>query len=208
MISPIRVMLADDHALVRAGYRLLLSQFPSLAIVAEAEDTDSTYHQYCACKPDVLLLDLALPGGGGLSVLRRITLRDPQAKVLVVSMYEETLYAQRALEVGAKGYLPKSADPKLLPEAIVQVARGHLYLTDAMRLALSMPSCGELTRLSPREFEIFYLAAQGLPLKEISARLHISYKTAANHLTRIKHKLGAATTAELARLAYAHKLLP
>ncbi len=208
MTSPIRIMLADDHPVVRAGYRFLLSQFPHFEIAAEAEDTDSTYYKYCAFKPDVLLLDLALPGGGGLSALRRITLRDSQAKVLVVSMYEETLYAKRALETGAKGYLPKSADPKLLPQAIVQVAHGRLYLPEAMRLELTAPSsCGELARLSPREFEIFCLAAKGLTLKEISACLHISYKTAANYLTQIKHKLGAFTLAELTRLAYLHKVL-
>ncbi|GAB6067435.1 response regulator transcription factor [Methylothermus subterraneus] len=207
----ISILLADDHAVVRAGYRFLLSQFPRFRIVAESADSDGTYHKYFQYHPQVLILDLALPGSGGLSVLRRILGRDPKAKVLVVTMHEEALYAKRALEAGAKGYLPKSADPDLLPKAIEKVARGQTYVAEPIAQALLAQYAsghpeGMLARLSPREFEIFCLAARGLTLKQIATNLHISYKTAANYLTQIKHKLNVATLAELTHLAYVHKL--
>ncbi len=208
----IRVMLADDHAVVLAGYRFLLEQFPNIKIVAEAQDTDSAYGGYFHHLPDVLVLDLSLPGAGGLAVIRRILARDPKAKILVVTMHEEALYAKRAMEAGAKGYIPKSADPEILPEAILKIARGQSYVAHAIaqqliaQYASGKPEQDPLAALSNREFEIFCLAARGLTLKEIASRLHVSYKTVANYLTQIKHKLGASTLAELARLAYLHKV--
>lgn len=211
MSTAIRVMLADDHAVVRAGYRFLLGQFPQIQIVAETEDTDSTYHKYFEHRPDVLILDLSLPGAGGLTVIRRILARDPEAKILVVTMHEEALYAKRALEAGAKGYIPKSTDPEILPNAILKIARGQSYVAEAIAQQLITQYTagkqeGPLTALSQREFEIFCLAARGMTLKEIAANLHISYKTAANYLTQIKRKLDVDTLAELTRLAYLHKL--
>lgn len=210
-MQPIRLMLADDHAVVRAGYRFLLEQLQNFQIVAEAQDSDSAYHSYLAHQPDVLVLDLSLPSAGGLTVIRRLLARDPKANILVFTMHEEPLYAKRALEAGAKGYIPKSADPDILPEAIAKVARGQSYIAEAIAQELAHQyACGQpepLSCLSPREFEIFCLAAQGLTLKEIAASLHISYKTAANHLTQIKHKLGVTTPAELTRLAYTHQLI-
>lgn len=211
-MRPIRVMLADDHAVVLAGYRFLLEQFPNIEIVAEAQDTDSAYGGYFHHRPGVLVLDLSLPRAGGLAVIRRVLARDPKAKILVVTMHEEALYAKRALEAGAKGYIPKSADPETLPEAILTIAGGQSYVahTVAQQLlaqyASGKPKADLLATLSNREFEIFCLAARGLTLKEIASRLHLSYKTVANYLTQIKHKLGAATLAELARLAYLHQV--
>ncbi|MCX8050061.1 MAG: response regulator transcription factor [Methylohalobius sp.] len=208
---PIRIMLADDHAVVRAGYRFLLEQFPQIQIVAEAQDSDSAYHGYVHYQPDVLILDLSLPGSGGLTVIRRILTRDPEAKILVFTMHEEVLYAKRALEAGAKGYIPKSADPDILPKAICQIALGKSYVAEtiAQQLVIQYASGkpgGLLASLSQREFEIFCLAARGATLKEIASSLHISYKTAANYLTQIKRKLDVDTLAELTRLAYLHKL--
>ncbi|MFN3918733.1 MAG: response regulator [Methylohalobius sp.] len=206
----IRVMLADDHAVVLAGYRFLLEQFPSIEIVAEAQDADSAYGGYFHHRPDVLVLDLSLPGAGGLAIIRRILARDPKAKILVVTMHEEALYAKRALEAGAKGYTPKSADPEILPEAILKVACGQSYIAPAITQQLLAQYTGGkedlLASLSNREFEIFCLAAHGLPPKEIASCLHLSYKTVANYLTQIKQKLGASTLAELARLAYLHQV--
>ncbi len=205
---PIRVMLADDHAVVRAGHRFLLDQESDIIIVAEADDSDSAYHQYLAHTPDVLVLDLSLPGAGGLAVIRRIVTRDPEAKILVFTMHEEVLYAKRALEAGARGYLTKDADPDLLPEAIRQVARGKNYVADAIaRQLVAQYTQGDdnpLAVLTQREFEIFCLAAEGLSVQEIAANLHISYKTAANYMTRIKQKLDLNTLGELVRLAYLH----
>ncbi len=212
MQTPIRVMLADDHAVVRAGYRFLLNQFESIQIVAEAEDSDGAYLGYFEHRPDVLVLDLSLPGAGGLAVIRRIIARDPKARILVFTMHEEALYAKRTLEAGAKGYIPKNADPEILPEAILKITKGQSYVleTIAQQLVLQYASgkSGEnlLASLSNREFEIFCLAARGLTAQEIAANLHISYKTVANYITQIKRKLDINTLAELTRLAYLHKL--
>ncbi len=209
----IRVMLADDHAVVRAGHRFLLEQTDDIRIVAEAEDSDRTYHGYFNHHPDVLVLDLSMPGAGGLTVLRRIVSRDPEANILVYTMHEETLYAKRALEAGARGHISKSANPEILPEAIRTVAQGQPYIDDAIARQLAWQSAhgddqsGPFTQLTNREFEIFCLAAQGLSTQEIAGRLHISTKTVANYLTQIKRKLDAATTGELVRLAYLHGLI-
>ncbi len=208
----IRVMLADDHAVVRAGHRFLLEQSGDFHIVAEAEDSDAAYHGYFNHHPDVLLLDLAMPGAGGLTVLRRIVSRDPEANVLIYTMHEEVLYAKRALEAGARGYISKSADPGILPVAIRTVAQGQRYIADAIARQLAWQSThgddqsGPFTRLTNREFEIFCLAAQGLGTQEIAGRLHISTKTAANYMTQIKRKLNINTLGELVRLAYLHGL--
>ncbi|BCX89266.1 two-component system, NarL family, invasion response regulator UvrY [Methylomarinovum tepidoasis] len=208
----IRVMLADDHAVVRAGHRFLLDQSGDIRIIAEAEDSDGAYQGYFAHRPDVLVLDLSLPGAGGLTVIRRICSRDPEAKILVFTMHEEALYAKRALEAGARGYITKNADPDILPAAIRRIAEGRTYVLEAIASQLGKRHPGKedpenpLARLTQREFEIFCLAAQGLSVPEIAARLYISHKTAANHMTQIKRKLGVGTLGELVRLAYRHNL--
>ncbi|BCX89248.1 two-component system, NarL family, invasion response regulator UvrY [Methylomarinovum tepidoasis] len=208
----IRVMLADDHPVVRAGHRFLLEQSDDIRIVAEAEDSDRTYHGYINHCPDVLVLDLSMPGAGGLTVLRRIISHDPEANILIYTMHEETLYARRALEAGAKGYVSKSTEPEILPEAIRTIARGEHYIaaTIAQKLAWQYANGeeqeGKLSCLTNREFEIFCLAARGLSVQEIAERLYISYKTAANYMTQIKRKLEVSTLGELVRLAYLHDL--
>ncbi|BCX82498.1 two-component system, NarL family, invasion response regulator UvrY [Methylomarinovum caldicuralii] len=208
----IRVMLADDHPVVRAGHRFLLEQSDDICIVAEAEDSDRTYHSYFDHRPDVLVLDLSMPGAGGLTVLRRIVNHDPEANILVYTMHEETLYARRALEAGAKGYISKSTEPEILPEAIRTIARREHYIaaTIAQQLAWQYANGeeqeGTLTCLTNREFEIFCLAAKGLSVREISDHLYISHKTAANHMTQIKRKLEVSTMGELVRLAYMQDL--
>ncbi len=211
MQTPIRVMLADDHAVVRAGYRFLLNQFESIQIVAEAEDSDGAYLGYFEHRPAVLVLDLSLPGAGGLAVIRRIIARDPKARILVFTMHEEALYAKRALEAGAKGYIPKSADPEILPGAILKIAKGQTYVLETIAQQLVLQYASDkpgtlLASLSNREFEIFCLAARGLTVQEIAANLHISYKTVANYITQIKRKLDINTLAALTRLAYVHNI--
>lgn len=212
MQPPVRVMLADDHAVVRVGLRFLLNQCANIQIVAEAEDSDSAYLGYCQHRPDVVVLDLSIPGAGGFAVIRRLLARDPDAKILIYTMHQETLYAKRALEAGAKGYIAKNADPALLPEAILKIANSQSYVVDpiAQQLVMQYASgqSGEnpLASLSQREFEIFCLAAEGRTAQEIAANLHISYKTVANYMTQIKRKLDIDTLADLARLAYLHNL--
>ncbi len=208
----IRVMLADDHAVVRAGYRFLLEQVDNIQIIAEAADSDSAYREYFAHQPDVLVLDLSLPGAGGLAIIRRIAARDKNARILVFTMHEEVLYAQRALEAGAKGYISKNSDPTILPEAIEKIAKGQSYVleTIAQQLVLHYTR-GEdgknpMLVLTQREFEVFCLAIRGQTIHDIADNLHISQKTAANYMTQIKKKLEVNTVAELVRLAYLYEV--
>lgn len=209
----INVMLADDHAVVRAGHRFLLGQIGDIRIVAEAEDSDQAYHGYFRYRPDVLVLDLSLPGTGGMAVIRRILARDPEAKILVFTMHEEILYAKRALAAGAKGYLCKNADLELLPRALTEIASGQLFVWDKIARQLDWQADGKadpenpLTVLTNREFEIFCLAARGLGPQEIADSLYISYKTTANYLTQIKRKLKVGSLSELVRLAYLHNVI-
>lgn len=208
----IRVMLADDHAVVRAGYRFLLEQADTIEIVAEADDSNSAYREYFIHQPDVLVLDLSLPGAGGLTIIRRITARDKNARILVFTMHEEVLYAQRALEAGAKGYISKNCDPAILPEAIEKIAKGQSYVLEAIAQQLVRHYArgdggkNPMQVLTQREFEVFCLAIRGQTIHGIAANLHISQKTAANYITQIKKKLEVNTVAELVRLAYMYEV--
>lgn len=208
MSAKITVMLVDDHAVVRAGYRLLLGQSGRIEILREAERGEEACQYYGECNPDVVVMDLSMPGMGGLAAIRRIRARDPSARILAFSIHDETMYAERALESGASGYISKSCAPEVLVEAVLAVAAGEVYVERdiARRLARQNgpgeSSAAGLQSLSPREFEIFCLLAQGLTPREVAEKLRLSHKTAANYSTQIKGKLGMNTTAEMAKLAY------
>ncbi|RME35743.1 MAG: DNA-binding response regulator [Gammaproteobacteria bacterium] len=207
----IRVLLVDDHAVVRAGYRVLLESADDLVVTGEAESGEQACRLYQEQGADVVVMDLSLPGIGGLEAIRRIVARDPAARILVFSMHEDTVFVEQALQAGARGYLPKSSAPEVLVEAVRQIAAGELHIDGdiAQRLAFqktrgrSSPFAG----LSTREFEIFCLLAEGCNINEIADRLSLSYKTVANYSTQVKNKLGATTVADLARLAIRHGLL-
>ena len=207
MNRKITVMLVDDHAVVRAGYRLLLSQSSQIEIVREAERGEEACQFYAECQPDVVVMDLSMPGMGGLAAIRRIRARDPEASILAFSIHDETVYAERALEAGASGYIMKSCAPEILVEAVLAVARNERYIEReiAQRLALKkvsgLDASANLQTLSAREFDVFCLLAQGRTPREIALELRLSYKTASNYSTLIKSKLGVNTTAEMARLA-------
>jgi DNA-binding NarL/FixJ family response regulator len=208
MNRKITVMLVDDHAVVRAGYRLLLGQSPLIEVVREAERGEEACQYYAECQPDVVVMDLSMPGIGGLAAIRRIRARDPEARILAFSIHDETVYAERALAAGAIGYISKSCAPEILVEAVQAVARGGQYIEQdiARRLALQQgngrDAAALLQSLSAREFEVFCLLAQGRTPREVADELRLSYKTAANYSTQIKAKLGVNTTAEMARLAF------
>lgn len=208
MNAKITVMLVDDHAVVRAGYRLLLSQSSRIEVVREAERGEEACQHYADCQPDVVVMDLSMPGIGGLAAIRRIRARDPAARILAFSIHDETVYAERALEAGATGYISKSCAPEILVEAVLAVAAGGHYIEQdiAQRLAvhkLTGKDAGAISQLlSAREFDIFCLLARGRTLREIADELHIAEKTASNYGTQIKLKLGVRTSAEMARLAY------
>ena len=207
MNRKITVMLVDDHAVVRAGYRLLLSQSGLIEIVREAERGEEACQHYAECKPDVVVMDLSMPGMGGLAAIRRIRARDPDANILAFSIHDEAVYAERALEAGASGYITKSCAPEILVEAVLAVARNEHYIEReiAQRLDKKKVSgqgaAANLQTLSAREFDVFCLLAQGRTPREIAGELRLSYKTTSNYSTLIKSKLGVNTTAEMARLA-------
>lgn len=207
----IRVLLVDDHAVVRAGYRLLLQNAPEIEVVAEAETGELACRYFSEHRPDVVIMDLSLPGIGGLEAIRRIMARDPEARILVFSMHEDTMFVEHALAAGARGYITKSSAAQILVEAVKQVAGGKVHLDGdiAQRLAFQRTRGRDtpLMGLSTREFEIFCLLAEGLNVSEIAKRLSLSYKTVANYSTQVKNKLQVSTVAELARLAIRHGIV-
>lgn len=207
----VRVLLVDDHAVVRAGYRLLLQNAPEIEVVAEADTGELACRRFAELTPDVVIMDLTLPGIGGLEAIRRIVARDPEARILVFSMHEDTLFVEHALAAGARGYITKSSAPHVLVEAVKQIAAGRVHLDAdiAQRLAFQKIRGRNtpLTNLSTREFEIFCLLAEGLSSSEIGKRLSLSSKTVANYSSQLKNKLDVNTIAELTRLAIRHGIL-
>jgi DNA-binding NarL/FixJ family response regulator len=207
----VRVLLVDDHAVVRAGYRLLLQSAPDVEVVAEADSGELACRRFAELAPDVVIMDLSLPGIGGLEAIRRIVQRDAAAKVLVFSMHEETMFVEQALAAGARGYVTKSSAPRVLVAAVKEVAEGGRYLGGdiAERLAFERVRAGDtpLMELSTREFEIFCLLAEGVPSGDIARRLSLSQKTVANYGTQLKGKLNVGSVAELTRLAIRHGII-
>jgi DNA-binding NarL/FixJ family response regulator len=208
-MTNLKVVLADDHAVVRTGYRRLLELEPGLEVVAEFGDSDSVYAWFADHQADVLVLDLSMPGRGGLETLRRLKMRNAGLKVLVFSMYDTPAMISQALQAGADGYLTKSCAPDALIEGLCEVARGEPYLSDDAAQAL-----GQIRRntpphaeLSPREFEIFRQLAAGQSVEDIAARLFVSAKTVSNHQTSIRQKLGLASSLDMYRYAATHELL-
>lgn len=200
-----RVLLIDDHALVRAGYRYLLHCTRHLAVVAEASSAAAGYRHFLRGGIDVTVLDLSLPGAGGLEVLRRMRSRRATARVLVVSMHDEAAMVDRALGLGAQGYLCKRSNPELLVEAVTAVASGERFL-DPVLMAERAQSCSraeQIKGLSEREFEIFRQLAEGHPVELIARSLCLSAKTIANYGTSIRRKLRIENRAEMARIALA-----
>lgn len=207
----IRVLLVDDHAVVRAGYRLLLQNSSEIEIVAEAESGENACRLYTDLLPDVVIMDLSLPGMGGLEAIRRIMARDPRARILVFSMHEDMVFVDQAVNAGARGYITKSSAPDVLVDAVRKIASGKSYLDDetAQTLAYQKLRGGDtpFSELSTREFEIFCYLAEGMNSNEIADRLSLSYKTIANYSTQIKTKLNTGSIAELTRLAIRHGIV-
>lgn len=207
----IRVLLADDHPVVRDGYLRLLEQTDDIHVVAEAATGEEAYAAFVADPPDVLATDLAMPGGGGLELIRRVVLRAPSARVLVFSMYDSAPLVRRAFEAGARGFLTKASAPEGLADAVRALHRGERYLgADLSPTLLRRNPADEAERLSDlslREFEIFRLLAQGLSADDCARALKLSPKTISNHQTAIKEKLGVSTSAALAHLAIRHGVI-
>ncbi len=209
--APVRVMLVDDHAVVREGYRRLLERTQDISVIAEVANGEEAYRLACDLQPDVTVMDINLPGIGGIEVVRRLVARMPEARVLMFSMHEDTVFSSRALQAGARGYVTKSAAPEVLVEAVRLVAQGKLYISHAMAQELAMQMLpgreNPIDALSAREFEVFRLLVAGHALQEISKILSLSYKTVANYQSNIKHKLDVSNTAQVVRIALSHGLL-
>lgn len=207
----IRVLLCDDHPVVRAGYRRLLEQDGDIAVVHEAGDGEAAYAAWRAAPADVLVTDLSMPGGGGLVLLRRVRARDAGARVLVFTMHDSALLVRRAFDEGARGFLTKASEPEALIDAVRTLHAGRRYLSPELPPAWleRHPPDGDarLASLSTREFEVFRLIAAGCSAAQCAERLHLSAKTVANHQSAIKDKLGVATSAALAHLAIRHGLI-
>ena len=199
-----KVLVVDDHPIVRAGLRRLLTAEPEIE-VREAANGREALSVFREQRPTLVILDLNLPGVGGLEVLARLKAVDPDARILVLSMHDDQIHVTRALQAGAAGYVSKNASPEELLEAIRRVAGGYTYIEHeiAEELVFSQirPASHPLKDLTSRDLEIMRLLAEGCTLPQIANALGLSYKTAANSCTRIKAKLAATSTAELIRIA-------
>ena len=205
MSKKVTIFLVDDHAVVRAGVRRLLEQEALFDVIGEADSGEKAYQMFGELKPDVMVMDLSMPGMGGLEAIRRILMRHERARILVLTMHEDLSFANQALKLGAKGYLIKNTLGDDLVKSIQTVSRGEVFLSDEIAKKMAMQSIsGEqdpIHELSAREFEIFRLLAEGLEIDAIAATLNISSKTVSNYQTMIKQKLNINTPVELIRYA-------
>lgn len=202
----IRVVLVDDHAVVRMGFRMLLqAEGSEIEVVGEAADGEALLKGLPDRAADVVVMDLTMPGLGGLETLRRLRARDDAPPVLVLSAHEDAAYPRRALNAGALGFLSKRSAPEALPEAVRAVAQGRRYLdaqtAQAMALSQLDGAASPFDALSEREFEVFTRLARGRSVNEIAQTLSLSPSTVGTHLYNIKQKLGAGNQAELTLLA-------
>jgi two-component system invasion response regulator UvrY len=202
-----RVLIVDDHPIVASGCRAVLSGEAEIVLL-EAADAEGGERAFIAERPDICVIDINLPTVSGFELARRILARQPSARIIMFSMNDDPVFAARAIEVGAKGYVSKSGDPNDLVEAIRQVGRGDTYLPPAIArsIAFAGPAAaqGPLAKLTSREMEIVRLLSAGKTLSEIAWLVHSSYKTVANTSSIIRQKLGVRTSGELVRLAIAH----
>jgi two-component system invasion response regulator UvrY len=201
----LRVMLVDDHAVVRMGFRLLLQGTPDIEVVAEADSGEEAVREFPDARPDVVVMDISMPGIGGLEAIGRILAREPSARILVLSAHEDVMHARRVLKAGAAGYLTKRSAAEALIQAIRQVAQGKTFLEGSIAQQLAMQQLsGEkspVDMLSEKEFKVFLALAKGRSVAEIAEVMSLSPRTIGTHLYNIKQKLGASNQAELAIIA-------
>jgi len=201
----IGVMLVDDHAVVRMGFRLLLEGSADIKVVAEAESGEDACRKFPEVRPDVVVMDISMPGIGGLEAIDRILAREPAARILVLSAHEDAMHARRVLKAGAVGYLTKRSAAEALMQAIRQVHQGKTFLEPAIAQQMAVQQVnGErnpLDMLSEKEFKVFLALAKGQSVAEIAEVMSLSPRTIGTHLYNIKQKLGASNSAELAIIA-------
>jgi two-component system, NarL family, invasion response regulator UvrY len=204
-MTGISILLVDDHPVVREGYRRLLERQPGFHICGEAEDAASAYQCYRSVTPDVVIMDLALPGAGGLEAIRHIRQWDRAARILVFTMHAGAAFALKAFEAGAAGYVTKSSAPAELVRAAATVAKGGRALSEDIAREIAAERLSgrrsPVDELGPREAEILRLVASGLTTEQIAECLNLSGKTVQNYHYQIKSKIGARTDAHLVWLA-------
>jgi two-component system invasion response regulator UvrY len=199
----VSVLLVDDHAVVREGYRRLLERHRDIVVVGEAGDAATAYSLFCSADPRIVVMDITLPESSGIEVARRMLGHSPKARILMFSMHEDTIFATRALQAGAYGYVTKASAPNVLVEAIRSIAQGRKYLSPelAQRLALRNLDAVQAAGLSQRELEVLSRLALGQTIGEIAESMGLSAKTVANHQSIIKQKLDVDTAIQLVRKA-------
>ena len=209
--AAVTVLLVDDHAVVREGYRRLLERGGNIDVIGEADSADAALERFRELAPQVVVMDIALPGVSGVEAMRRMLALNAATRVLMFSMYEDAIFAKRALQAGACGYVTKASAPSVLVDAVLTVARGKPYLSAEVAQALAQRNAvaeASADALSAREFEVLRLVVQGLPIKDIAKSLGLTPKTVSNHQSAIKQKLGAESAVQLVRIAGQLGLVP
>jgi DNA-binding NarL/FixJ family response regulator len=205
------IMLVDDHAVVREGYRAVLQKQPGLKVIAEAVDGAEAYRLFKEARPDLVIMDLAMPGIGGIEAVRRIRQWDRGARILVFTMHQNAAFAVQAIRAGARGYVTKTSPPETLVAAVMDVLAGRIAISPDIDHELALSRLGGETAaadlLTPREFEVLRMLLAERTSEEIAAALHLSPKTVANLHCLIKDKLGVGSDIELVRLALRQGLL-
>ncbi len=217
MKSKIQVILVDDHAVVRAGFRMLLSTSESIDVIAEADRGEQAIQLIRRQHPDVIVMDLSMPGLGGLETIRRICSRDEKMKILVFSVHNEQVYVTRALTAGARGYITKNSASEILIKAIHKIVQGEIYIETGLTGKQNDHNIVSdnntpnykaiISAFSSREFDVFLLLAKGLTAYKIADELCLGYKTIANYSTQVKKKLQVSTLIELEHIALALELM-
>jgi two-component system invasion response regulator UvrY len=204
-VGIIRVLLADDHEVVRAGFQRLLETKADITVVAQAGSGEEAYQLYLEHRPDVVVMDLTMPGIGGLEASRRILAQDGAARILVFSVHENEVLLSRAIDLGIQGYISKRSASRVMVEAVHQVSAGQMYIGQEMMPFLvkrrATPDSEHIAGLTSREFEVFQLLVGSRSVNEIAELLHLSPKTVGHHVAHIKAKLGISDIAGLTRLA-------
>ncbi|MBL1320115.1 MAG: response regulator transcription factor [Methylophaga sp.] len=208
MSEKLKVLLVDDHTVVRAGFRILLSTQDFIDEIMDVDRGELACQNYNEFQPDVVVMDLSMPGIGGLETIRRLIQLDANAIVLVYSIHDESIYVERALQAGARGYVSKNSAAEVLAEAVAVVASGKQYVEEGLLSEQQNNAHNDEEKLrevvdvlSPREFDVFCLLANGMTAHGAATDLCLGYKTVANYSTQIKSKLNASTAADLARIA-------
>ena len=202
----IRILIADDHSIVRDGLKRILAATPDLQVAGEAASGEAALALVKANDYDIAMLDMSMPGLSGIDLIKRLKLEKPKLRILVLSMHGEKQYAARALKAGASGYLNKDSASELLLGTLRKIAAGGVHIGDTAAAELLRSEKTPHEALSDREFEVMRLLVEGLGPTEIGERLHLSVKTVSTHKTHIFDKLNVESTAELVRYALEHRL--